>query len=67
SSPHKEYNPIQERLNSLEPSLELPGLEPSNGMPAVSRDLDEAVSGNGEAAAQDAISPHDEPLVGPLS
>ena len=57
SSPHKEFNPIEEHLNSLE-SLDL---KPSDE-PAVSFEGD-----NSDANASDAISPHDEPLVGPLS
>ncbi|MEM9264746.1 MAG: CapA family protein [Cyanobacteria bacterium P01_F01_bin.13] len=55
SSPHKEFNPIQDRLNSLEPL----DLESSDHLLPATND-----------AARDqaeAISPHDEPLVGPLS
>lgn len=57
SSPHKEFNPIEEHSNSLE-SLDL---QPS-GEPAISFEGD-----NSDTSASDAISPHDEPLVGPLS
>ena len=61
SSPHKEFNPIQERLNSLDA---LP-LDPSSDLLPIVPDparetTDESSSEN------DAISPHDEPLVGPL-
>ncbi|MEO1508573.1 MAG: CapA family protein [Cyanobacteria bacterium J06633_23] len=57
SSPHKEFNPIEEHSNSLE-SLDI---KPS-GEPAVSFEGD-----NSDTSASEAISPHDEPLVGPLS
>ncbi len=55
ASPHKEFNPIQQRLNSLEPV----DLESSGHLPV-------SVGDSAEEPA-DAISPHDEPLVGPLS
>lgn len=55
ASPHEEFNPIQQRLNSLEP-VELE----SSGHSAVS-------VGDSAEEPTDAISPHDEPLVGPLS
>lgn len=52
ASPHKEFSPIQEQLDSL-------GLSNSDteSLPAASE----------ESPPPDAISPHDEPLVGPLS
>ncbi|MEM1252225.1 MAG: CapA family protein [Cyanobacteria bacterium P01_H01_bin.21] len=66
-SPHKEFNPIEQRQNSQETSsFEL--LDESDVQefpPGISTDSEagafEGVSDN------DAISPHDEPLVGPLS
>ncbi|MEM9484582.1 MAG: CapA family protein [Cyanobacteria bacterium P01_F01_bin.116] len=57
SSPHKEFNPIQERLNSLDQVDELS----DSLLPAVSAD-DES-----SETAVEAISPHHEPLLGPLS
>lgn len=56
SSPHKEFNPIQEHFNSLDSSnpVHHPSLSPTN-------------SAEEEPQASDAITPHDEPLVGPLS
>jgi hypothetical protein len=58
SSPHKEFNPIQEHLNSLEQLDE----SSDSLLPAVSAEDDS----NSEAAVE-AISPHYEPLIGPLS
>ncbi|NEQ49562.1 MAG: CapA family protein [Leptolyngbya sp. SIO3F4] len=60
-SPHEEFNPIQDHLNSFE-SLELN--EDENLLPAVSVDADNSST---ESTATDAISPHHEPLLGPLS
>lgn len=59
SSPHKEFNPIQERLNSLENNLESNGLEPNISVEETGSEVSEDTT--------EAISPHDEPLVGPLS
>lgn len=63
SSPHKEFNPIQEHLNSLEEPSDLELSSPPAVSPAVSIDASDALP----KEASDAISPHDEPLVGPLS
>lgn len=61
SSPHKEFSPIEEHLDSLTPSLTID----SGIAPAMSIETDTRSEDN--AASEDAISPHDEPLVGPLS
>ncbi len=61
SSPHKEFNPIQDRLNSLE-SLDL---APSGGLPTVFPDVDSDAADD-NTSGDEAISPHDEPLIGPL-
>lgn len=62
SSPHKEFNPIQEHLDSLEPSdsKTLDSL-----LPAVSVEADSHIEE--KSTATEAISPHHEPLLGPLS
>lgn len=60
-SPHKEFDPIQDRLNNLE----LPDIQPSGGLPTVFPETDNDMP-DGTSAEEDAISPHDEPLVGPL-
>ncbi|MBT9316967.1 CapA family protein [Leptothoe spongobia] len=63
SSPHKEFNPIQEHLDSLEPN----GSAHSDSLlPAVSVDADNDSHAE-KSTATEAISPHHEPLVGPLS
>jgi poly-gamma-glutamate synthesis protein (capsule biosynthesis protein) len=62
ASPHQEFSPIQEHLESFEPS----DLKPSVSLPAVSSEMNHDLSVD-EAAQEEAISPHDEPLVGPLS
>ncbi len=70
SSPQQEFHPMQERLDGFEPSLESSGLEPSGGLSAISADdTDDATDGDmsEDVSVQEAISPHDEPLVGPLS
>ncbi len=64
SSPHDEFNPIQEHLNSVE----LLDLETSGTLlPAVSVEEDNSAKASDDRNTSEAISPHDEPLVGPLS
>ncbi|NEP63391.1 MAG: CapA family protein [Symploca sp. SIO2G7] len=58
SSPHQEFSPIQERLNSLE----LSDGDIPDRLPTISSDRKPQ-----NTSSEDAIPPHDEPLVGPLS
>ncbi|MEM7066993.1 MAG: CapA family protein [Cyanobacteria bacterium P01_B01_bin.77] len=62
SSPHKEFSPIEEHLDSLTPAppLDSPVIAPAVSVEADTRHLD-------DDDVMDAISPHDEPLIGPLS
>ncbi|MFG6099253.1 CapA family protein [Leptothoe sp. ISB3NOV94-8A] len=69
SSPHKEFNPIQERLNNFDPSeVDVPTASPDDvfpiGAPEVSVEPDDETEDIRDTSG--AISPHDEPLVGPL-
>ncbi|MBE9067277.1 CapA family protein, partial [Leptolyngbya cf. ectocarpi LEGE 11479] len=65
SSPHKEFSPIEEHLDSLTPAPTLDsGIAPAISVEADTRQLNDNDDDGGGA---DAISPHDEPLIGPLS
>lgn len=63
SSPHKEFSPIEEHLDSLTPS---DTIDSSGIAPAISIEADTNSSEDNDPP-EDAISPHDEPLIGPLS
>ncbi|MEM9804323.1 MAG: CapA family protein [Cyanobacteria bacterium P01_D01_bin.56] len=75
-SPHEEFNPIEERLNSLKlsedfdsDSSDTPEMSEEEYIPTENQSKENSIELK-ELPTQDtsgAISPHDEPLIGPLS